>query len=156
MKTLMPAGHAPMLARGLLVLALCCAAAAARSAAPDVVCEIRYASDSRLIRQSVTTDPYAAKPESIGERFALKAAVLSSTDQTGDIGSITLTVLDLSVEGAPVVIHQARHLPPFNMNPELPALTGWVSVYSSVYGREFRYGCALQSAGRAVATGARP
>lgn len=112
------------------------------AAAPDLVCEIRYASESRIVRQHVSADPYAAQPEAIDGRFALKAVVLGSVDQ---IDSITLTVLDLSVEGAPVVTHQARYLPPFNQPPELPSLTGWNHVYSSVYGREFRYGCALQA-----------
>lgn len=148
-----PAGYAQLVARGMLGLGAGCVAGAALGAVPDLVCEIRYASEARIVRQQVSTDPYAARPESIGERFALKAVVLGGADY---IGSITLTVLDLSVDGAPVVIHQARYLPPFNRHPELPALTGWNHVYSSVYGREFRYGCALQPAANASATEAKP
>jgi hypothetical protein len=142
MKLIRPAGYAPGLIRCALGLAAGCATSAVVVAAPDLVCEIRYASESRIVRQPVSADPYAARPEAIGERFALKAVVLGGVDQ---IDSITLTVFDLSVDGAPVITHQARYLPPFNMHPELPALTGWNHVYSSVYGREFRYGCALQA-----------
>lgn len=148
-----PAGYAQPVARSMLGLIVGCAAGAAWGAAPDLVCEIRYASEARIVRQQVSADPYAARPESIGERFALKAVVLGGADH---IDSITLTVLDLSIEGAPVVIHQARHLPPFNMHPELPALTGWSHVYSSVYGREFRYGCALQPAVSTPSSEAKP
>lgn len=144
MKTNRPAGYASGLVRCALGLAAGCASGAVVAAAPDLVCEIRYASESRIVRQHVSADPYAAQPETIDGRFALKAVVLGSADH---VDSITLTVLDLSVEGAPVVALQARYLPPFNMHPELPALTGWNHVYSSVYGREFRYGCALQTSG---------
>lgn len=156
MKTLRPAGYAPLFARSLLGLLAGCAASVVFAATPDLVCEIRYASEARIVRQPASPDPYAARPESIGERFAFKAVALSNADHADSIGSITLTVLDLSVDGAPVVIHQARHLPPFNTHPELPALTGWVHVYSSVYGREFRYGCALQPAASASPAEVKP
>lgn len=113
-------------------------------AAPELVCQLRYGSEVQLVRQSVSADPYAAVAQSIVDRFQFKAVVLGEPDR---IDHITLTVYDLSVPGAPVTIQQVRYAAPFNMNPELPALTGWTHLYSSVYGRELRYGCALQEAG---------
>ena len=95
------------------------------------------------MRQQVSADPYAAVAQSMGERFQFKAVVLGEPDR---IDHISLTVYDLSVPGAPVPVHQARYAAPFNTHPVLPALTGWNHIYSSVYGREFRYGCALQDA----------
>jgi hypothetical protein len=111
------------------------------AAAPDLVCELRYASEMQMIRQPVSADPYLAMAQQVGQRFQFKAIVLGEPER---IEHIAITVYDLSVDGAPVVIHQAHYEPPFNMHAELPALTGWNHVYSSVYGRELRYGCALQ------------
>lgn len=126
---------------------LALASTGAVAAAPDLVCEVRYASEAQVIRQHVSDDPYAATAQSIGQRFQFKAVVLGEPER---IEHVSITVYDLSVDGAPVVIHQAHYEPPFNMHAELPALTGWNHVYSSVYGRELRYGCALQSAAAAA------
>ena len=125
----------------------------AQAAAPELVCEVAYASDTQQIRQRVSPDPYAAQVRTVAERFQFKAVVLGSPER---IESITLTVYDLSVESGPVVIHQARHATPFNMQTAVPALTGWNHVYSSVYGRELRYGCALQPVPSAPANEAQP
>ena len=117
-------------------------ATVAQAIAPDLVCELSYASETQLIRQGVSADPYAAKSTVVGGRFGFKAVVLGRPDH---INNITLSVYDLSVEGAPVLVQQTRYQSPFNLHPAVPALTGWGHVYSSVYGREMRYGCALQS-----------
>lgn len=113
----------------------------AQAGAPELVCQLRYGSDELIVRQQVSADPYAATAQSIGERFQFKAVVLGEPDR---IDLVTLTVYDLSVPGAPVPIHHVRYAAPFNTHPALPALTGWNHIYSSVYGRELRYGCALQ------------
>lgn len=115
----------------------------AQAGAPELVCQLRYGSEEQVVRQQVSADPYAAVAQSMGERFQFKAVVLGEPDR---IDHITLTVYDLSVPGAPVPVNQVRYTAPFNMHPVLPALTGWNHIYSSVYGREFRYGCALQDA----------
>ena len=92
----------------------------ALAAGPDLVCEVRYASEEQLIRQRVSDDPYASTAQSVGQRFQFKAVVLGQPER---IEHVSITVYDLSVDGAPVVIHQVHYEPPFNMHAELPALT---------------------------------
>ena len=130
----------PLLALAGLAL---CSTASATWAAPDLVCQIRYASETQLVRQSVSADPYGAPTHTVDKRFAFKAVVLGTPEH---IDAITVSVYDLQADNAPVMIQQVQHLPPFNTQPDLPALTGWNRVYSSVLGREFIYGCALQPA----------
>ena len=117
------------------------AAAEPQTDSLQLVCQVRYASETRMLRQSATTDPYSAATTDFADRFRFKAVVLGSP---GRIGHITLTVYELT-ETAPVIIHQVRYGAPFNMNNEIPALTGWNHVYANYRGRELRYGCALKA-----------
>lgn len=110
-------------------------------AGPELVCELRYGSETRVLRHSAAADPYAYAAETFEGRFRLKAVVLGGAEK---VEHITLTVYDLAGAGAPKISQQLRIEPPFNLQAELPALTGWSHVYSSVLGRELRYGCALQ------------
>jgi hypothetical protein len=110
-------------------------------AAQSLLCEVRYASETRMLRQSVSADPYDAQTVDFEGRFRFKAVVLGTADH---IEHITLTVYELGVGDAPVIVHQVRHQSPFHAGTELPALTGWNHVYASYLGRELRYGCALQ------------
>lgn len=116
------------------------AAALPEDAARELVCQVRYASETRMLRQPATTDPYAAATVDFDNRFRFRAVVLGSPTQ---IAHITLTVYEMASDAPPVIVHQARHKAPFNMASELPALSGWNHVYASGLGREMRYGCAL-------------
>lgn len=109
---------------------------------PRLICQVRYASETRLLHQSATPDPYTAATMDFDNRFRFRAVVLGSSAR---INHITLTVYELA-EGdtPPVIVHQARYQPPFNMGSEIPALTGWNHVYANHLGRELRYGCALE------------
>ncbi|MBS0423495.1 MAG: hypothetical protein JSR71_03500 [Proteobacteria bacterium] len=119
-------------------------AAAAESGADsaELVCQVRYASETRMLHPSATTDPYSAATVDFDNRFRFRAVVLGSP---GQISHITLTVFELANEAPPVIIHQVRYQAPFNMNNEIPALTGWNHVYTNYLGRELRYGCALKA-----------
>lgn len=118
------------------------AAAEPDTDSPELVCQLRYASETRLLHQSATSDPYSAATMDFDNRFRFRAVVLGSS---GRIDHITLTVYELAKEAPPVIIHQVRYQAPFNMNNEIPALTGWNHVYANYLGREFRYGCALNA-----------
>lgn len=108
----------------------------------ELVCQVRYASETRMLHQSATTDPYSAATTDFDNRFRFKAVVLGSP---GQISHITLTVYELAKEAPPVIIHQVRYQAPFNMNHEIPTLTGWNHIYANYLGRELRYGCALKA-----------
>ena len=114
----------------------------AHAALPQLVCEVRYASDTHTLRQAASPDPYVGGTVDAGERFRFKAVVLGGPDR---IEHITLSVYELGLGDAPVMLHQVRYQAPFVSSPELPSLTGWNHVYASYLGRELRYGCALQS-----------
>ncbi len=118
------------------------AAAEPEANSPELVCQIRYASETRMLQQSATTDPYSAATVDFDNHFRFRAVVLGSPDR---IGNITVTVYELAKEAPPVIIHQVRYQAPFNMNNEIPTLTGWNHVYANYLGRELRYGCALKA-----------
>ena len=112
-----------------------------------MLCEVRYASETRQLRQAVSSDPYAGQVIDFEGRFRFKAVVLGTPDR---IEHITLTVYELGLGDAPVIIQQVRHQAPFQLGATLPALTGWNLVYAKHLGRELRYGCALQAEAPAV------
>lgn len=105
----------------------------------ELRCELRYASQVIPLRALPTDDPYGVRSHDIAGRFRFKA-VVGGTAASAEY--VKLYVYDMAVSGAPVLIHQATHHPPFSAGP-VPALTGWNHVYSSVLGRELIYGCAL-------------
>lgn len=133
---------ATLVAAAYLIGTIPVAAAEPDADSPELVCQVRYASETRMLHQSATTDPYSAATVDFDNRFRFRAVVLGSP---GRIGHITLTVYELTKE-APIIIHQVRYQAPFNMNNEIPALTGWNHVYANYLGRELRYGCALKAA----------
>lgn len=110
---------------------------------PGLVCQVRYASETRLLHQPVTLDPYTAATMDFDNRFRFRAVIWGSLTR---VDHITLTVYELASDSGapPVIVHQVRYQPPFNTGREIPALTGWNHVYASYLGRELRYGCALE------------
>ena len=136
---------ATLVAAAYLIGTIPVAAAEPDTDSPELVCQVRYASETRMLHQSATTDPYSAATVDFDNRFRFRAVVLGSSSR---INHITLTVFELAEsakEAPPVIIHQVRYQAPFNMNNEIPALTGWNHVYTNYRGRELRYGCALKA-----------
>lgn len=110
-------------------------------AAPQLHCEVRYASQTVPVDASPTDEPLRVPSVALDQRFAFKAVVRGTAER---IAHISLSTYDLEAEGAPALVHQQRLSPPFATGSEVPALTGWQHVYSSVLGRELVYGCALR------------
>lgn len=110
-------------------------------AAPQLQCEVRYASQTVAVDAAPTDEPLRVPTVALDQRFAFKAVVRGAADR---IEHISLSTYDLEAEGAPALVHQQRLSPPFATGSEVPALTGWQHVYSSVLGRELVYGCALR------------
>ncbi|MFZ4552345.1 MAG: hypothetical protein ACOYNB_11035 [Aquabacterium sp.] len=113
--------------------------------APVLQCAVRYASEVWHMQARPTLEPYEVPLSGLAERFAFKAVVAGSA---AHIDHVTVTVYDLEVAGAPVILQTVRHLPPFALGAEIPSLTGWNHVYSARKGRELVYGCALQTEGQ--------
>ena len=106
-------------------------------------CQVRYASETKLIEARPVTDPYTVTSHDIGGRFRFKAVVTGSAQQ---VDHIALYAYDMELPDAPVLIHQVVYQPPFSDHSTVPALTGWNHVYSAHLGREMVYGCALDMA----------
>ena len=112
------------------------------TAATVLRCQVRYASDTINIEARPVADPYTVAAQNIGERFRFKAVVVGNDQQ---VDYIALYAYDMEMPGAPLLIHEVVHHPPFSSNPKMPGLTGWNHVYSARLGREMVYGCALNN-----------
>lgn len=127
------------------LMAVACGACGASTATvrPTLLCDVRQADVTRRFEAQPTSEPHAVASHDIDGRFRFKAVVGAGT--TGEAAYVKLYVYDMAVKGAPVLLHMATHLPPWPVAREVPSLTGWNQVYSSVLGRELIYGCAWQA-----------
>jgi hypothetical protein len=116
------------------------AQARAQEAVPVLQCQVRYMSDTVSIEAEPTSNPYAVAAHDIGGRFRFKAVLVGDA---GLLEHVALYAYDMEAPGAPVLIHEVVHKPPFAADRPIPALTGWNHVYSARLGREMVYGCAL-------------
>lgn len=141
----MNATHPPSLkqhaALAVAVAALCSWPTQAQ--AEVLRCQVRYASDTVLLEARPVADPYTVAAQDIGGRFRFKAVVVGNPQAPQQIDHIALYAYDMEMPGAPLLIHQVVHTPPFADQPALPGLTGWNHIYSAHLGREMVYGCAL-------------
>lgn len=112
----------------------------AETATTVLRCQVRYASDTIHIEARPVANPYTVAAQDIGERFRFKAVMVGNDQQ---VDYIALYAYDMEMPGAPLLIHEVVHQPPFSSNPKVPGLTGWNHVYSARLGREMVYGCAL-------------
>jgi hypothetical protein len=106
-------------------------------------CQVRYVSDTVQIDATPVSNPYGVATHDIGQNFRFKAVVVGADPR---IDYIALYVYDLALPGAPVLVHEVVHKPPFQFNVPMPGLTGWNHIYSAKLGRELVYGCALEGA----------
>lgn len=106
-------------------------------------CEVRYASQSWHLDAVATAQPLLAKQHDVGQRFAFRAIVRGKPGEGGRIDHVTTQVFDLEAEQQPLV-QQFRRARPFPEGGDVPSLTGWQQVYSTVLGRELVYGCAVR------------
>ncbi|MDI1259878.1 hypothetical protein [Aquabacterium sp.] len=110
------------------------------AAATVLRCQVRYASDTIHIETRPVANPYTVTSQDIGERFRFKAVMVGNDRQ---VDYIALYAYDMAMPGAPLLIHEVVHQPPFSSNTTVPGLTGWNHAYSARLGREMVYGCAL-------------
>ena len=131
---------AAMLAFALLACPL------AAQAAPQLQCSFDVNSETHNKTFGVVTDPYTTEAVAIGNRFRFKAIVLAAGPDAG--GSSSLESINLYVyyntRRQPMVMQHTRFLQPLAQTaPKPDALTGRVSLYSPLLGKELQYQCAL-------------
>ena len=115
-------------------------------AAPQLQCSFDVNSETHHKTFGVVTDPYTAEAVPIGNRFRFKAIVLAAEPDSG--GATSLESINLYVyyntRRQPMIMQHTRFLQPVAQTaPQPDALTGRVSLYSPLLGKELQYQCAL-------------
>lgn len=158
-----PASHRPSASRPrrpALALALVMWAGVAHSAAaeptpsafPELLCALRVAGHTQLVRSPLAADPYAPRAADVRGRFRFKAVLLGQSMQAAHA---TVTVTDTEAEEGPAVLQQVSWPAPStdavglltDADAWAPRLSGWQRVYSPYLGRELTWGCALVRSG---------
>jgi hypothetical protein len=115
-------------------------------AAPQLHCSFDVNSETHHKTFSVVTDPYTTEAVPIGNRFRFKAMLLAAGPDA--IGPASLESINLYVyyntRRQPMIMQHTRFLQPLAQTaPKPDALTGRVSLYSPLLGKELQYQCAL-------------
>lgn len=108
-------------------------------AAPHLRCEITYGGDTQTVEATPQRDPYGVQAHDIAGRFRFKAVMVGNA---GLVDYIKLYVYYQS-DSQPVLLHEARYLPPFGAGVGPYALTGLNFIYAPGLGYELQYGCAF-------------
>ena len=115
-------------------------------AAPQLQCSFDVNSETHHKTFGVVTDPYTTEAVPIGNRFRFKAIVLAAGPDAGGasgLESINLYVY-YNTRRQPMIMQHTRFLHPVAQNaPQPDALTGRVSLYSPLLGKELQDQCAL-------------
>ncbi len=111
-------------------------------AAPHLRCEVGYGGRTRIVEASPQADPYGIQAEDIDGRFRFKAVVIGSG---GAIDYVKVYVY-YQADTQPVLLHEARYLPPYPAASGPYALTGLNFLYAPGLERELQYGCTLAGA----------
>jgi hypothetical protein len=110
-------------------------------AKPQLQCTFEVNSEIHHRVFALAADPYAVEGVPIGNRFRFKAIVLGEGER---VESVNLYVY-YNTRRQPMIMQHTQFLQPKIANAAAEdALTGRVSVYSPLLGKELMYRCALQ------------
>ena len=126
-------------------------------AGAQLQCTFEVNSETHQTVHATATDPYTVAALPIGNRFRFKAIVLAAApDQTANgrtdvvglapataVESVNIYVYYNTRRQAMVMQHLQYVQPLAQRNPAPDALTGRVSLYSPLLGKELQYQCAL-------------
>ncbi|MFM6990405.1 MAG: hypothetical protein ACKOWD_03760 [Rhodoferax sp.] len=117
----------------------------AAHASTELQCTFEVNSETHYRAFSPAADPYTVAAVPVGNRFRVKAIVLAATPGKADtpIESVNMYVY-YNTRRQPMVMQHLQYLQPVALrNPSPDALTGRVSLYSPLLGKELQYRCAL-------------
>ena len=109
-------------------------------AAPLLRCDVTYAGSTQTIEARPVANPYPVPSVDIGGRFRFKAVVVG--DDTNVERILLYTYLDAKRQ--PLLVQQAKYLPPYPVTTRPYPLTGEQHVYAGVAERELIYSCTLE------------
>jgi len=134
----------PTAAAALVLALLACPLPAL--AAPQLQCSFDVNSETHHKTFGVVTDPYTAEAVPIGNRFRFKAILLAADPPATNASSLESIHLYVyyNTRRQPMIMQHTRFLQPVAQTaPQPDALTGRVSLYSPLLGKELQYQCAL-------------
>ena len=108
-------------------------------AEPALLCTVSYAGTVRTIAVAPDTDPYTAEAVDIDERFRFKAVVRGRAQRI----EVVKVYVYLETPRQPVLLHEARYLPPFSRAPLPGGFTGEHTVIAPPLERQLHYACRL-------------
>jgi hypothetical protein len=118
-----------------LLLALLAAPLAAR--ADTVACHVLYGGGEFAVDATPQADAYDVPRTPIGKYFAFRVTYVALPQRAAAINIYTYSM----VSGTPVLIHQAKHRPPFIAGGSRYGFTGLQSVYEASKASELEYWC---------------
>jgi hypothetical protein len=110
------------------------------AAEPRLSCQVSYAGTTHTVLAQPVLDPYPVPSVDIGGRFKFKAVVVGAAQSIDRI--LLYTYLDVNPH--PVLVHQAKYLPPFTADGLAGPFTGQQFVYGGPQERELMYSCTLR------------
>ncbi len=110
------------------------------TAAPLLTCQVTYAGSTHTVLARPVADPYPVPSVDIGGRFGFKAVMV------GDAGHVSRILLYAYQDATPhpVLIHQAKYLPPYPRSAQPWPITGQQYLYAGPLERELIYSCTLE------------
>ena len=109
-------------------------------AAPLLRCQVVYAGTTHVIEASPVSDPYPVASVDIGGRFRFKAVVVGDATHVEYIKLYAY----LDAKRQPILVQEAKYLPPFRATATPYLLTGEQYLYAGVAERELMYRCTLE------------
>lgn len=109
-------------------------------AAPLLRCQVAYAGTTHTIEASPVADPYPVPSVDIGGRFRFKAVMVGTNARVDRI----LLYAYLDAKRQPILVQEAKYLPPYTVSEAPYRLTGEQHLYAGVVERELIYSCTLQ------------
>ena len=125
---------------GALVLAASALGAYASAHATALLrCDVSYAGTTHRISTRAVSDPYGVASVDIGGRFFFKPVMVGR----GSRVDYVLLYAYLDQEPRPVMVQEAKYLPPFGSGKKPYLLTGEQHLYAGPVERELVYRCWL-------------
>lgn len=109
-------------------------------AGPLLRCQVAYAGSTHVIEATPVADPYPVPSVDIGGRFRFKAVMVGNAAQVERI--VLYAYLD--TRSQPILVQQAKYLPPFQASATPLLLTGEQHLYAGPVERELIYSCTLE------------
>jgi hypothetical protein len=113
-------------------------------AAPLLRCDVTYAGTTHTVQARPVVDPYPVPSVDIGGRFRFKAVMVGDATRVERI----LIYAYLDTARQPVLVQQAKYLPPFQVTDTPYPLTGEQHLYAGPVERELIYHCTLEGLAR--------